>query len=443
MRILVLAHGHPDLSPGGGERAAYSLFQRLKQHSDVAKAVFVARAEHQAIGHDAQFGSFRGRPDEILVAPPPVDGFTFQTVGYDALKKLVDDLVRTVKPDLVHIHHFIFWGIEIFDLFKKAGVRVVFTFHEYAAICAHLGQMIKVDGRLCYAASPAECSMCYPSISAGKFFIRNTILKHLLQTVDHFIAPSDFLKDRYVAWGMPADKITAIENLLDAAVVSRSQAGRVVRSGRSGTTRDTDARKVVFGYFAQINPFKGFDVLLEAASLLPDEVRQQVTIRVHGENMHYRGTEFHERTQSLLQDVRNVVRPMGGYRGDNVLELMSACDWIVVPSIWWENSPVVMQEARLTGRPLICSDIGGMAEKIDPEVDRLFPARSPGALADLISEIIRNKIQPNEQRLNRLALARAQADATYFARHWTIYQDVLDHFRSVSPTRPSSSIANN
>jgi glycosyltransferase involved in cell wall biosynthesis len=58
---------------------------------------------------------------------------------------------------------------------------------------------------------------------------------------------------------------------------------------------------------------------------------------------------------------------------------MSACDWIVVPSIWWENSPVVIQEARLAARPLIVSNIGGMAEKVDASIDHLFPARSPGA----------------------------------------------------------------
>jgi glycosyltransferase involved in cell wall biosynthesis len=424
MRILILSHGHPDLSHGGGERAAYSLFQHLKQHPDIAKAVFVARAEHQAIGHYAYFGSFRGRPDEILAAPPPVDGFTFQTLGYDVLKNLVEDLVRTVKPDLVHIHHFVFWGIEIFELFKQAGVRVVFTFHEFAAICAHSGQMVKTDGRLCYAASPAECSMCIPTRSAGRFFIRNTILKHLLDTVDHFIAPSEFLKERHVAWGIPSDRIAVTENLLDPALVAHSPSGDSALPHRANAARQEEG-KVVLGYFAQINPFKGYDVLLEAASLLPNEIRALVTIRIHGENRHYRGTEFHERTEDLLQTVRDVVRPMGSYRGDNVINLMAACDWIVVPSVWWENSPVVMQEARVAGRPLICSDIGGMAEKVDPQVDYLFPARSPGALADLITVIVRNKMKPNQRRLNCLAQARAQADDLHLAGHSTIYRDVL------------------
>ena len=45
-------------------------------------------------------------------------------------------------------------------------------------------------------------------------------------------------------------------------------------------------------------------------------------------------------------------------------DLMSNMDWVMVPSIWWENSPLVIGEARTLGRPVICSRIGGMAEKV-------------------------------------------------------------------------------
>jgi glycosyltransferase involved in cell wall biosynthesis len=43
---------------------------------------------------------------------------------------------------------------------------------------------------------------------------------------------------------------------------------------------------------------------------------------------------------------------------------MAGLDWVVVPSIWWENSPLVIQEAFVHRRPVICSNIGGMAEKV-------------------------------------------------------------------------------
>ncbi len=44
---------------------------------------------------------------------------------------------------------------------------------------------------------------------------------------------------------------------------------------------------------------------------------------------------------------------------------MAAIDWVVVPSIWWENAPLVIQEAQLHRRPVIASGIGGMAEMVE------------------------------------------------------------------------------
>jgi len=345
MRVMVLSHGHPDLGAGGAERAAYSLFRALKADPAIEKAVFVARAEHDAIGHSAFFGSFRGRPDEILAAPPPVDGFTFQSQNYDLLKQLIDELIRHARPDVVHIHHFIYWGLDIFELFREVGVRVVFTFHEYAAICAHFGQMIKTDGRLCYAASPAECSQCFPSISAGKFFVRESIAKLFFENVDAFIAPSAFLKDRYLAWGLPAERLEVIENIMDQDVIEKSR----TLSGHRPLRGESD-RRLTLAYFGQINPYKGVDVLLEACASLPKRIRKRLEVRVHGENKHFRDTDFGRKVDRLLEETRGVVRTVGPYRNQEVVSLMRGSDWIVIPSIWWENSPIVIQEARMAGR---------------------------------------------------------------------------------------------
>ena len=75
----------------------------------------------------------------------------------------------------------------------------------------------------------------------------------------------------------------------------------------------------------------------------------------------------------------------GRYNYAELASLMSNVDWIVVPSIWWENSPLVIQEAFHFGRPVICSDIGGMAEKVDDGVNGLhFRAGDPTSLARTI-----------------------------------------------------------
>ena len=68
---------------------------------------------------------------------------------------------------------------------------------------------------------------------------------------------------------------------------------------------------------------------------------------------------------------------------------MAELDWVIVPSIWWENSPMVIQEAYSHGRPVIAADIGGMREKVEHGVTGLlFRARSPRALADTIERAV-------------------------------------------------------
>ena len=72
----------------------------------------------------------------------------------------------------------------------------------------------------------------------------------------------------------------------------------------------------------------------------------------------------------------------GPYEPDELPDLMSDVDWVIVPSSWWENSPLVIQEAFNFGRPVIAADIGGMAEKVtDGENGLHFRARNPRDLA--------------------------------------------------------------
>ena len=84
------------------------------------------------------------------------------------------------------------------------------------------------------------------------------------------------------------------------------------------------------------------------------------------------------------------VRFVGPYKSADLPRLMREVDWVVMPSTWWENAPVVIQEAFHHGRPLIASDIGGMAEKVRDRLDGLhFRAGSPDSLADCLERALR------------------------------------------------------
>ncbi|MCZ8109179.1 MAG: glycosyltransferase, partial [Burkholderiales bacterium] len=70
-------------------------------------------------------------------------------------------------------------------------------------------------------------------------------------------------------------------------------------------------------------------------------------------------------------------------------------DWIIVPSIWWENSPVVIQEALAIGKPVLCSRIGGMAEKVEDGVTGAY--FEAGSASDLALRLVGLGASKNSQ----------------------------------------------
>ena len=146
-------------------------------------------------------------------------------------------------------------------------------------------------------------------------------------------------------------------------------------------------RRSNFGFFGQINPFKGIHVLLEAVEKLPPRVRSRIRLDVHGANLEHQDPEFRAEVEKALEECGSAVRFAGAYRPDQLRDLMAQVDWIVIPSTWWENSPLVIQEAFKFRRPVICSDIGGMAEKVADGVNGLhFRARNPLDLAERLEQ---------------------------------------------------------
>jgi glycosyltransferase involved in cell wall biosynthesis len=100
--------------------------------------------------------------------------------------------------------------------------------------------------------------------------------------------------------------------------------------------------------------------------------------------------------------------------------LIAALDWVVVPSIWWENSPLVIQEALAHRRPDICSNIGGMAEKVRLGPDGFhFQVNDPFELASLM---VRLANDPDVWDRLQKSIPRPLSAAEAAARHLVLYR---------------------
>jgi glycosyltransferase involved in cell wall biosynthesis len=331
-------------------------------------------------------GLFRGRKDEPLITPPAVEWPSLMSLDYNELRRIVHELIAWTQPDVVHVHHFAHWSLDLLEILYELDKRVVFTFHEYMAICQNLGQMVKTNKRLCEQSSPAECGACFPDFTPGQFFLRDQIFRTYLQYCNYFIAPSQFLLDRYTSWGLDPSAAEVIENPISPKILDRCAKREFDTPMRNG---QHNSGRMRLGFFGQINGFKGVDVLLNAASLLSEDVRASVEIGIHGANLEMQEEGFRSEILALLAANKDVVTVYGPYENHQVMPLMSGYDWIVVPSIWWENSPVVIQEAHLVGKPVLCARIGGMAEKVSEGVTgRYFDPSNPSDLARKITQIV-------------------------------------------------------
>lgn len=360
--VAVIAHGHPELHRGGAELAAHALFRGLRAIG--RRAIFVAAVP------EADMARLDPRPDEFAIprAGPFYDLF-YHTAPDDTAARLAA-ILRQEGVATAFFHHYLFLGLEAFAAAAATGARVVLTLHEYMAICHNEGQMVtRPHKALCRAAGPAACHACFPDFAPREFAIRRAHVLEAFAPVHRFVAPSRFLRDRHVAWGLPAGRIAVIENGL--VETPEPEAPGPAAAPRAGGP-------VEIGYFGQITPFKGVNLLLDAAAMLDRTGSGGVRLRVHG-TFGAIDAAFRARFEAAV--AAGLIDYAGPYANADVAGLMRRCDYVVVPSLWWENSPLVVQEAYAAGRPVIAADLGGLAEKvIDRQTGLLFRAGSVAAL---------------------------------------------------------------
>jgi glycosyltransferase involved in cell wall biosynthesis len=378
LKVLLASHSHPRLSKGGAEIVAYELFSALRTRPDYEPSFLgcVHAEMNQKMGATIN-QPFSER--EYLYCGGAFDWFKFANTDPNFPREF-RSLLQELQPRIVHFHHYIRFGVEAFLHVRETlpDCKIILTLHEYLAVCHYFGQMVTKQNRtLCYEASPTRCAGCFTEISPSDFFLRKLYIQRFFKLVDHFIAPSEFLAERYVAWGVPQDRVSVIENVIRPPLDYQATA----------VTRDSN-NLLRIGFFGQISPLKGINVLFDAAETLLERDIHNVVFEVYGD---YSGQppEFQADFLARLAKIGRNVKFQGAYDQNRVDKLMQSVDVIVVPSIWWENSPVIIQEALRNRRPIICSDIGGMAEKVRDGVDGFhFPVGNSVALASLLMQLV-------------------------------------------------------
>ncbi len=368
LKVLLLSVFHPELVRGGAQQVCHELFEAYQARPDVQPTLLAAIDPTFTSLYKSGAGitGFDGREGEYLFLSRDYDPVWHKTGDIQLINAFVDFL-QLVRPDVVHFHHFLLFGIDLISLTRTVlpQARIVFTFHEFMAMCAVDGHLVRTtDQSVCTRATALRCHQCLPEYGPETFFLREAWMKRHLGVADHFTTPTRFMIDILRGWGLPQDRFTHISN---------GQAHR----GSGRVQEPLRPRRNRFGFFGQFVDAKGVHLLLEAVSILRAEGFTDFSVELNGDNIRYASDARRAQIEAFLEAEaalplgERIVTLNGSYQADQIGARMRRVDWCVMPSVWFEAFGLVISEAWSFGRPVICSDVGAMAERVTHEGDGL------------------------------------------------------------------------
>ncbi len=410
MKILQVVHSFLPQNMAGTEIYTYNLSKELSKKNEVF--VFYRVNDFRKREYELNYDKFNGlniiTVNNTFKFCNSFEKFYRNDIIAEQFAKVLDK----IKPHIVHIQHFIFLSTTIIDEIKRRGIPVVFTLHDYWLICPQW-HFLKKDLGICNDSDESKCVDCldyqlsikrFPKSIYVRFrniipgfatrFLKNIYLnmakadlnsqdmpekirlrikhiKGLSSKVDLFIAPSQFLRKKFIEFGIPEDKTRFIPHGINTEYFK-------------GFKRKPSDR-MRFGFIGTILPAKGVDILIEAFNRIKDE---RIELKIYGRLFPYRGFEYYP--SHIRRLTRNKkVKFMGGFDHKDVANIFSEIDVLVFPSIWNENCPLVILEAIITKTPVIASKIGGIPELVKDGLNGvLFNPKDVDELQEKIQYVI-------------------------------------------------------
>ncbi|MBI3400188.1 MAG: glycosyltransferase [Acidobacteria bacterium] len=419
MRILVVVHGFPPSAQGGSEIYAHAHARALHDRHGDDVVVLTSEQDPGRAEYDVR-REFRDGLRIVWVNNTFRETRTFEeTYRNDAIGAIAARLIDDFHPNVAHIHHLTRLSTTIVQLLAERGIPRFVTLHDYWLLC-HRGQLLDVNGRVCDGPAKdavSDCGACLgPAAGAGAVGFagasavralerrvpaagrllriagqgmvnacfrdgateaqsrkRLAHMREVCERVTHLFAPSGRMRDQFVRFGIAPERITMAGYGFDHAAFRDLAA-------------PAPSDRLRLGFLGSLMVSKGPDVLLRAIAALP---RGSVSVDLYGAHSAYHGDDrFRPRLDALLG--HEAVRLHGPVAHEHVARALSRLDVLVVPSIWPENSPLVIQEAFLAGVPVVASRIGGIPEVVeDGRNGLLFTAGDSDDLVRVLTRLMR------------------------------------------------------
>jgi len=412
MRVLLITNYFPPHYVGGAEVVVYNNCHGLLERGVDASVLMVnaripqARDEHHLV---------QGVPaHEVTYRPYALTNALAQTFDHRVYRAVIAELHR-LQPDLVHIHNVSGATMAPFLACRRLDMPTVLTLHDHWLLCPN-NMLYKADGSLCDPAEASrDCSSCFRRQDFwANIPWRRQVFASFVRNVRLFISPSQKLVDLHVAGGYDRSRFRVVRNAIKPGLY-QTPSDPIVRQ----VVRETGLFHTLL-FAGSVVETKGMVTLIQAVPMLSERVDGfRLVIAGAGE----------ERFMSVWRNSSpSVVRALGRVPFQEMRALYAGADLTVIPSLWYENSPMVIYESLLAGTPVLGSRIGGIPELIEPgKTGYLFP---PGDAAALVEQAAQHFARPAHERreMRRNCVERARSNMVldkHLDRLQTVYDEAL------------------
>ena len=369
---------------------------------------------------------YQGVPVHVVEESLRLSGYTFKhEYKHLAVAQHFGGVLDQFKPDLVHSFHCQNLSASIIEVTKARGIPFVFSATDFWFVCPVV-QLKRPDGALCRGPSKlaANCLTCYtPQLFPPGEQVREAIEKRFtavgacLNNMPQALAKpvSGLLGLAYLGTKLPnavaatmerpATLIESVNKVDKLMVATRLMRDIFIENGiRPDLIRhvpfglDTEplipfqtkapSKTLRIGFIGTIFEHKGVDILVKAFQALPENA--DAVLQIYGDM-----TQFPDYAKTIEDLVKRhpaseaKISFLGKFPNIELGAKLQNMDVMVVPSRWYENTPLVIQSALTTKTPVIATDLGGMSELIKHNFNGLlFPLNDHGELSKQLQRLL-------------------------------------------------------
>jgi glycosyltransferase involved in cell wall biosynthesis len=345
-------------------------------------------------------------PDAPDIAQNPIRSEYDNPAALDFFK----ETVSRIKPDIVHFYHLQRMSAEMIDICASLNLPMVYFATDFWAMCPKQ-QLFLPDYSFCEGPNDLCVNCLRHFLADSRFKVINSVVKRIpdrmlrylvrhlaehnqptwskaeqvralvkrdgflkkrFKKIDKILVSTSFMAEAFKKWGMEGSKLGCLAFGIDDCSI-----GPTSEKGNQAGLR--------IGFIGSLFDHKGAHVLIEAIRRLPDNLPVEVSL--YGDMTQFPG--YAKRLVKLAGDDPRI-RFKGTFRPERISQVFSSMDLLTVPSLWHENTPLVIYSAQQSKVPIIGSNVSGISEIVSDGVNGLLFERGNSAALAFIIETLCN-----------------------------------------------------